>query len=113
MTTSPNVLIYSAMDGWRRQMVQHGNELLSRALRLATDVRQAIEALPGLSVMEKERIHKEASHDLDRLQVLIDVATLSISGYQAADWLKGPIVSTLDSVTTAEFWSRSRWLTTP
>ena len=36
MTTSPNVLIYSAIDGWRRQMVQHGHDLLGAALELAT-----------------------------------------------------------------------------
>ena len=30
-TTSSNVLIYAAMDGWRRQMVQHGHQLLSDA----------------------------------------------------------------------------------
>ena len=28
MTTSPNVMVYAAIDGWRRQMVQHGHELL-------------------------------------------------------------------------------------
>ena len=28
MTTSPNVLIYAAIDGWRRHMVAHGRDLL-------------------------------------------------------------------------------------
>jgi arginine decarboxylase len=88
MTTSPNVMIYSAMDGWRRQMFQHGSDLLEHALGLASSLRLEIDALPGLSVMEKELVHREASHDLDRLQVLTDVAILGISGYQAADWLR-------------------------
>jgi arginine decarboxylase len=88
MTTSPNVMIYAAMDGWRRQMVQRGNELLGGALELTKALRAKIDALPGLSVMDKELVHEEASHDLDRLQVLIDVAGLGISGYQAADWLR-------------------------
>jgi arginine/lysine/ornithine decarboxylase len=89
MTTSPNVLIYAAMDGWRRQMVQHGEQLLGAALELARDVRGRIEAIAGLHVLEDELIGAEASHDLDRLQVLISVADLGISGYQAADWLRG------------------------
>jgi arginine/lysine/ornithine decarboxylase len=88
MTTSPNVLLYSAMDGWRRQMVQHGEALLGAALDLARDVRARIDALPGLHVLEDELLGAEASHDLDRLQVLIDVTGLGISGYQAADWLR-------------------------
>lgn len=88
MTTSPNVLIYSAMDGWRRQMVQHGQDLLGAALELAADLRGRIEAMPGLHVLDKELLAAEASHDLDRLQILISVAELGISGYQAADWLR-------------------------
>jgi lysine decarboxylase len=35
MTTSPNVLVYAAIDGWRRQMVRDGRELLAGALNLA------------------------------------------------------------------------------
>jgi arginine/lysine/ornithine decarboxylase len=88
MTTSPNVMIYAAMDGWRRQMVQRGTELLGAALDMAHTLRASIDALPGLSVIEKELVRREASHDLDPLQVLIDVAALGISGYQAADWLR-------------------------
>jgi len=42
MTTSPNVLIYAGMDGWRRQMVQHGHELLGAALDLSEHVRAEI-----------------------------------------------------------------------
>jgi arginine decarboxylase len=88
MTTSPNVLVYSAMDGWRRQMVESGSQLLGSALDLAGHLRRDLERLPGLHVLENELVHAEASHDLDRLQVLIDVSELGISGYQAADWLR-------------------------
>jgi arginine/lysine/ornithine decarboxylase len=41
-----------------------------------------------LRVLRKELVREEASHDLDPLQVLIDLSELSISGYQAADWLR-------------------------
>jgi arginine/lysine/ornithine decarboxylase len=88
MTTSPNVMVYAALDGWRRQMVEHGHGLLGRALALAEQLRQAIEELPGLHVLRDEFVHAEASHDLDPLHVVIDVHGLGISGYQAADWLR-------------------------
>jgi lysine decarboxylase len=87
-TTSPNVLFYAAMDGWRRQMVLHGKDLLGGALRLARSVRAAIDALPGLNVVEDQLVAKEASHDLDRLQIMIDTLEAGISGYQASDWLR-------------------------
>jgi arginine/lysine/ornithine decarboxylase len=87
-TTSPNVLMYAAMDGWRRQMVQQGHELLTSALNLAADVRDRIGKLPGPRVLHDELLGAEASKELDPLKVLVDLADLEISGYQAADWLR-------------------------
>jgi arginine/lysine/ornithine decarboxylase len=88
MTTSPNAILYSAIDGWRRQMVQHGTELLGNALSLAGRLRSTIDGLPGIHVLEDELLAAESSHDLDRLQILMDLSGLGISGYQAADWLR-------------------------
>jgi arginine/lysine/ornithine decarboxylase len=87
-TTSPNVLLYAAMDGWRRQMVQHGHDLLESALELATSARERIERLPGLHVLEKEFLAVEASSELDPLQTVVDLQDLGIAGYDAADWLR-------------------------
>ncbi|RMI31259.1 aminotransferase class I/II-fold pyridoxal phosphate-dependent enzyme [Nocardia stercoris] len=88
MTTSPNVLLYAAIDGWRRQMVQAGHELLGNALQLAKRARDELGRLPGISVMDDELLGVEASHDLDRLQVLLDVSATGASGYQLVDWLR-------------------------
>jgi arginine/lysine/ornithine decarboxylase len=88
MTTSPNVLVYSAMDGWRRQMVERGHDLLGAALDLAAQLRQEIELIPDVEVLDDELLGVEASHDLDRLQVMMDVSRTGTSGYQAADWLR-------------------------
>lgn len=88
MTTSPNVLVYAAMDGWRRQMVHRGHELLGAALDLARRLRTDIEAIPDVKVLDDELLGVQASHDLDRMQVLIDVSATGTSGYQAHDWLR-------------------------
>jgi arginine decarboxylase len=88
MTTSPNVMVYAAIDGWRRNMVQHGHELLSAALDLAAELRHRIAAIDGIQVLEDELLGHQASHDLDRMQVLMDVSATGTSGYQAADWLR-------------------------
>lgn len=88
MTTSPNVLLYAAIDGWRRQMVEHGHELLSAALDTASHVRDDLDRIPGIDVMEDELLGVEASHDLDRLQVLMDVSATGATGYAVADWLR-------------------------
>lgn len=88
MTTSPNVMVYAALDGWRRQMVEQGHALLDAALGLAGRVRDEIEAVGGLHVLRDEFLGSEASHDLDPLHVVIDVSDLGVSGYDAADWLR-------------------------
>jgi arginine/lysine/ornithine decarboxylase len=88
MTTSPNVMVYAALDGWRRQMAEHGHALLGDALGLAGRVRAEIGTLPGLRVLRDEFLGAEASHDLDPLHVVIDLSALEISGYDAADWLR-------------------------
>jgi lysine decarboxylase len=88
MTTSPNVMVYAAMDGWRRQMVEQGRELLGEALELVRGLRNDIELIPDVEVLDDELLGVEASHDLDRLQILADVSATGTSGYQAADWLR-------------------------
>src|SRR6185312_4494587 len=85
---SPNVLLYAAMDGWRRAMVERGRERLQSALELAYRLRSAIDGLPGMHVLEDDLLGVEASSDLDRLQIMVDLSELGISGYQAADWLR-------------------------
>jgi arginine decarboxylase len=87
-TTSPNVLVYAAIDGWRRQMAQHGRALLDHALGLAREARSDIAERTGLQVLHEELLGKESSHDLDELHLLVQVDSLGISGYQAADWLR-------------------------
>ncbi len=88
MTTSPNVMLYAAMDGWRRQMVERGPELLGRALTLSDVARERIDGIDGLTVLEDRLLGEQASHDLDRLQILVDVSALGVSGYQCTDWLR-------------------------
>jgi arginine decarboxylase len=88
MTTSPSVLVYGALDGWRHQMVHEGHRLLGAAIDLAMDARARTDRIDGLHVLDDVLLGHQASHDLDRLQMLIDVTELGVSGYQCADWLR-------------------------
>ncbi len=85
-TTSATSLVYATLDGWRRQMVQHGKELLSAALELVHSVRARLDGMPGLRVLAEE--FAELTSSYDPLKVVVDVSGLGISGYQAADWLR-------------------------
>ncbi|MFF7041066.1 aminotransferase class I/II-fold pyridoxal phosphate-dependent enzyme [Streptomyces massasporeus] len=88
-TTSPSVLIYAGLDGWRRQMALHGKELMGGALDLAAEVRAAIEEIDGLHVNDRDDFCGTGlSDDFDPLPCVIDLTGLGITGFQAADWLR-------------------------
>ncbi|MFI6934123.1 aminotransferase class I/II-fold pyridoxal phosphate-dependent enzyme [Streptomyces sp. NPDC050287] len=87
-TTSASSLVYATLDGWRRQMVQHGHELLETALHRAERIRAAAGDLPGLRPMGQEVVEEGLAASFDPLKLVIDVRKLGISGMQAAEWLR-------------------------
>ncbi|MFC7327885.1 aminotransferase class I/II-fold pyridoxal phosphate-dependent enzyme [Marinactinospora rubrisoli] len=86
-TTSASVLMFAALDGWRRQMVQQGRPLLDAAIRRAERVREELDAVPGLSILGREIVRPGCAADQDVLKIVVDVRELGVSGYQVADWL--------------------------
>jgi arginine decarboxylase len=88
-TTSPSVLIYAALDGWRRQMAEHSHELLDSALQLAQRTRAEIERIEGIHIGgEEDFVGPGKAAEFDPLQLIIDISGLGIDGYHAADWLR-------------------------
>jgi arginine/lysine/ornithine decarboxylase len=88
-TTSPSVLVYAALDGWRRQMVEEGRDLLQAALDLARSVRAEIAGIEGLHVHgEQDFLGPDRAAEMDPLQLIIDISALGVTGYSAADWLR-------------------------
>jgi arginine/lysine/ornithine decarboxylase len=87
-TTSSSGLVYLTLDGWRRQMVEQGEELLGRAMARAERIRDAVRALDGLSLLGREVVRPGGAFDLDPLAITIDVQALGITGYQAGDWIR-------------------------
>ncbi|MCF3145470.1 aminotransferase class I/II-fold pyridoxal phosphate-dependent enzyme [Streptomyces platensis] len=88
-TTSPSVLIYAGLDGWRRQMAQHGRDLLEGALHLAAQMREAAENIGGFHVNDRlDFCGPGLADDFDPLPVVIDVSGLGTTGYRVADWLR-------------------------
>ncbi|GAA3385281.1 ornithine decarboxylase [Streptomyces racemochromogenes] len=88
-TTSPSVLVYAALDGWRRQMAEHGKALYDDVLALAGRMRERLSRIDGLHVHGRDDFCGPGkAFDLDPLQVIIDISALRVTGYRAADWLR-------------------------
>jgi arginine decarboxylase len=78
-TTSPSVLLYAGLDGWRRQMVEQGEELLGRALALVERARSAVAEIDGLHVHGRaDFCGAGRAHGMDPLQVFADVSGLGV-----------------------------------
>ncbi|MDW8804094.1 ornithine decarboxylase [Streptomyces scabiei] len=87
-TTSASSLVYATLDGWRRQMVEQGHDLLDSALHRAERIRATAGELPGLRPMGGEVVEEGLAASYDPLKIVIDVRDLGISGMQAAEWLR-------------------------
>ncbi|MEU0374810.1 ornithine decarboxylase [Streptomyces sp. NPDC006283] len=88
-TTSPSVLMYAGLDGWRRQMVEHGHALYDETLALAKDARARIAEIDGMHVHGRDDFCGPGrAVDLDPLQVVVDITALKTTGYRIADWLR-------------------------
>ncbi|WP_158895204.1 aminotransferase class I/II-fold pyridoxal phosphate-dependent enzyme [Amycolatopsis anabasis] len=86
-TTSTSALLFASLDAWRRQMVEQGAELLETALAHAATVRAAVDETEGLRALGEEFLGPKLAFEHDFLKIVIDVAGLGITGYQAADRL--------------------------
>ncbi|MEV7534490.1 aminotransferase class I/II-fold pyridoxal phosphate-dependent enzyme [Streptomyces hydrogenans] len=88
-TTSPNVLMYAALDGWRRQMVQHGEALFDHAMGLARKTRERVSGIDGIRVHGRDDFCGPGrASDMDPLQIIMDISAWETTGYRAADWLR-------------------------
>ena len=81
-STSPGYPMIASLDVARKQMVMEGYRLLSNALQLAEDLREAVNSLDGFRTLEAEDlISEELKGDgirLDRTKVTVDITQ---SGY--------------------------------
>jgi arginine/lysine/ornithine decarboxylase len=86
--TSPSALIYGSIDGFRRRMAAEGRQLLDAALKRAARLRERLQAVAGLTVMDGSVTGHDEVAEWDPLKLSIDVSALGITRYQAKDWLE-------------------------
>jgi arginine/lysine/ornithine decarboxylase len=87
-STSASALLLSSIDAARRQFQRDGEELLGRAIDHARQLREAIEAMPGLDLLGEEVTGGPGAFAFDPTHVTFDVVGLGLTGFSAADWLR-------------------------
>lgn len=81
-TTSPSALLMGSLDAARRQLAVHGQALLTRTLRAAATLREAIDDVPGCAVVGEDMVGRAGVAAWDPLRVVIDVRGTGRTGYE-------------------------------
>jgi arginine/lysine/ornithine decarboxylase len=89
-STSASAVLLSTIDGARAQFVRDGRELLDRAVASARLMRERIASeVPELEVVDCERLRAlPGVTGVDPTHVMIETASIGLSGYTADDWLR-------------------------
>jgi arginine/lysine/ornithine decarboxylase len=81
-TTSPLLPILASLDACRRQMALSGEALLGRALTMADIARRRLRAIPGVALLDAERLGLPPSR-VDPTRLVIDTAGIGYTGIAA------------------------------
>jgi arginine decarboxylase len=84
-TTSPSVPILASLDATRREHALRGQDVWTKTLGRADDLRARLAAIEGVRVFGPDDLPPGA--ELDRTKVLVDISELDVSGYALDDWL--------------------------
>jgi lysine decarboxylase len=87
-STSPSSLLLASLDAARRQLAVHGEALLDTTLRAADRAREAIDAVPGCSVVGSALVGTPGVHGWDPLRIVVDIRGTGCTGYEVADALR-------------------------
>ncbi|MGH2843747.1 MAG: aminotransferase class I/II-fold pyridoxal phosphate-dependent enzyme [Solirubrobacteraceae bacterium] len=87
-STSPNSLLMASLDAARRQLAVHGELLLDRTIKAAARAREAIELIPGCTIVGEQLVGRPGVAAWDPLRIVIDVRGTGLTGYQVASALR-------------------------
>jgi arginine decarboxylase len=100
-STSPSSLLMLSLDGARRQLVLHGEALLSGTIGASRRTAAAIDAIPGCRVIGDEEIGRPGVAARDPLRLVIDVRGTGATGYEMAAALRANFDTQVELATQA------------
>lgn len=87
-TTSPNQLLMASIDIARMQMATEGRARWANALRLADELRTAVNSIDGLHCLGADDCATPSAAALDRTKVTVNVTGLRLTGPEAEHILR-------------------------
>ena len=87
-STSPSSLLMASLDAARRQLAVHGELLLDRTIQAAARAREAIDEIPGCTIVGEQWVGRPGIAGWDPLRIVIDVRGTGLTGYEVASALR-------------------------
>src|SRR5919201_2697129 len=87
-STSPSSLLIASLDGARRQLSLHGEQLLFETLEAIEVARAKFETIDGIALVDASLVGRMGVAGYDPLRIVLDVRGTGRTGYEIADELR-------------------------
>jgi arginine decarboxylase len=87
-STSPSSLLLASLDGARRQMALHGEQLLHETLQAIAECREKLAAIPCIALVDSRFVGRPGVAGYDPLRIVVDVRETGRTGYEVAEALR-------------------------
>jgi arginine decarboxylase len=87
-TTSPSSLLLASLDGARRQMALHGEQLLHETLQAIAAARAKLKTIPGIALVDGAYVGRPGVAAYDPMRIVLDVRETGRTGHEMADALR-------------------------
>src|SRR5215217_3127734 len=87
-STSPSSLLIASLDGARRQLALHGEQLLHETLEAIAIARAKLDTIPGIALVDASVVGQMGVAHYDPLRIVLDVRGTGRTGYEIADALR-------------------------
>jgi arginine decarboxylase len=87
-STSPSSLLLASLDGARRQMALHGEQLLHETLQAIAECRAKLATIPCIALVDDRFVGRPGVAGYDPLRIVIDVRDSGRTGYEVAEALR-------------------------
>ena len=87
-STSPSSLLLASLDGARRQLALHGEQLLHETLLGIGRAREKLAGVEGVALVDDTLVGRPGVAAYDPLRIVLDVRGTGATGYDVADALR-------------------------
>jgi arginine decarboxylase len=87
-STSPSSLLLASLDGARRQLALHGEQLLHETLQAIAECREKLATIPCIALVDGRFVGHPGVAGYDPLRIVLDVRETGRTGYEVAEALR-------------------------